>query len=142
MNEPADGTVVSTRLRVEGDWLIVLAGEHDVSSAPLLRQETHEVWEQARRVVVDLSTAAFIDSSVITWRLREQRARPAGSSLRIVEGEGGSAATRILDALDLRGALACYPTRRQACTWRTSARHVERVERRPLHGHRPPPPRR
>jgi anti-anti-sigma factor len=142
VSEPADGTVVSTRLPREGAWLIVLAGEHDVSTAPRLRRETHEVWEWARHVVVDLSSAAFIDSSVITWLLREQRSLRAGSTLRVVEGEDGGVATRIIDALDLRGALACYPTRQQACTRRIRALHLERVERRPLHGHRPPPPRR
>jgi anti-anti-sigma factor len=141
VNEPAEGAVVVSRLGPDGDWLIALVGEHDISTAPLLRRATREAWEGATHVVVDLSTAEFIDSTVITWLLREQRALPARSSLRVVEGENGGVATRMIDALDLRGALACYPTRQEACARRTGALHVERVERRPSHGHRAPPKR-
>jgi anti-sigma B factor antagonist len=51
---------------LEGDrWLVTLQGEHDLSTAPVLREQLDAVFRTGTAVVVDLSTAAFIDSSIL-----------------------------------------------------------------------------
>src|SRR6185437_11748272 len=46
-------------------WLVTLQGEHDLSTAPVLRDQLEAVFRSSTGVVVDLSTTPFIDSSII-----------------------------------------------------------------------------
>ena len=46
-------------------WLVVLAGEHDLSTAPRLSQALAEIERHGTDVLLDLSEATFIDSSVL-----------------------------------------------------------------------------
>ena len=75
-----------------------LQGEHDLSTAPGIRDELERVFDAGSAVVVDLSAVTFMDSSVLNAILygsdraqqheahrfavafRPVRARPAGSS--------------------------------------------------------------
>ena len=45
--------------------LVTLQGEHDLSTAPVLRDQLEAVLRTGTAVVVDLSTTPFIDSSII-----------------------------------------------------------------------------
>jgi anti-sigma B factor antagonist len=58
------GTIVSTRTG-DGQWLVELAGEHDLSTAPRLREELERAVAGGGSVVVDLAEVTFVDSSVI-----------------------------------------------------------------------------
>jgi anti-anti-sigma regulatory factor len=112
----AVGSVTVTPHNAGGAWLIALHGEHDLSTAALLEQATIGIWQRCTLAVVDLSGAAFIDTTVINWLLSAKRALEASGTgvLRTVEGPSGSFAARLLGLLGLRDELACYPTRQEA----------------------------
>ena len=46
-------------------WLVTLQGEHDMSTAPVLRDQLQAVFRTGTAVVVDLSVTPFIDSSIL-----------------------------------------------------------------------------
>ena len=73
------GGITSTCLDRDGTWVIALDGEHDGSTTPFLNRRTYTVWRRCDRVIVDLTAATFVDSSVIDWLLRTRQccARPA-----------------------------------------------------------------
>ena len=112
----AVGTVSVTRHDAAGTWLIALGGEHDLSTAALLEEKTIGVWPGATLVVVDLSRAAFMDSTVVHWLVSAKRELEASGrgAVGIVEGPAGSFAARLFGLLDLRDVLVCYRTRRDA----------------------------
>ena len=114
--ETAIGTVTVTHYDSNGTWLIALEGDHDMSTTPLLEQQTSDVWPLCSLAVVDLGRATFIDCSTINWLLRTRGAltRPGHDVLRIVQGPRGSAAARIFDLLRPRDVFAFYPTRQDA----------------------------
>jgi anti-anti-sigma factor len=45
--------------------LVVLGGEHDLNSAPLVEQATEEALRTSSHLIVDISPVQFIDSSII-----------------------------------------------------------------------------
>ena len=45
--------------------LVVLGGEHDLNSAPLVKQATEEALLTSSHLIVDISPVRFIDSSII-----------------------------------------------------------------------------
>ena len=49
----------------EGVWILTLHGEHAIATRPGLEEELARLGEAVGRVVVDLSLASFLDSSVI-----------------------------------------------------------------------------
>lgn len=67
-------------------YVIALAGEVDLYTAPQLKQELLQTIEAgARRVVVDLNDATFIDSTTLGVLLSGvQRLRPRGGELAVV----------------------------------------------------------
>lgn len=54
-----------------GLWLLALAGEHDLSTAPVLEQALAEIERAGTDVIVDFSEATFIDSSTFHAVLRQ-----------------------------------------------------------------------
>lgn len=108
------GGITSTCLDGAGTWVIALSGEHDGSTAPFLDRRTYGVWRRCDVVIVDLSAATLVDSSVIDWLLRTRQAlRATGHhGLRIVTGPPGSCASRLLRLLspELRERLNCHAT--------------------------------
>jgi anti-anti-sigma factor len=46
-------------------WLVTLTGEHDLATAETLRERLTGIYKTGTAVVVDLSTADFIDSSIL-----------------------------------------------------------------------------
>jgi len=73
-----------------GDVAIVhLAGEHDLSTAPAIADAVDMATAECRRVVIDLSSVTFFDSSVLGIVLRSR------SKCVTVSGEGTLAARRL-----------------------------------------------
>ena len=87
------GTVSATPCDNKGTWLVALKGEHDQSTALQLDQ-TRWIWPFCGAIIVDLSEADFIDSSVIRWLLKLEREfkGPDAHSLGIVLGQSSSPA--------------------------------------------------
>ena len=114
--ETAIGTVTVTHYDSNGTWLIALEGDHDMSTTPLLEQQTSDVWPLCNLAVVDLGGATFIDCSTISWLLRTRGAltQPGRDVLRIVQGPRGGAAARMFNLLRPQDVFACYPTRQDA----------------------------
>ncbi len=110
------GSVVVSPQDADGAWLIALEGEHDLSTAGLLEQATIGLWQRCTLAVVDVSGAAFIDTTVINWLMSAKLMLEAsrGGTLGIVEGPPASFAARLFRLLSLRDVLACYATRQDA----------------------------
>ena len=115
---PANGAVTVTHADNNGTWLVELRGEHDLSTAPRLDEQTRDVWPRRKLAIVDLRSAAFIDSTVVSWLLSADNAiTTAGTgTLIIIEGAADSVPARVLRLLHLREVLACYRTRHDAQT--------------------------
>jgi hypothetical protein len=111
MSEGRDRTVAVRRGEPRGTRVIVLGGEHGWADAARLKQETRGVWPGATHVIVDLSAATFIDSSVVNWLLRVQATPARAFALSIVEGESASFVGRLFTTLGVHEVLACFPTR-------------------------------
>jgi ABC-type transporter Mla MlaB component len=105
-----------TRCDDRGTWLVVLHGEHDLATMPLLDEQTRHVWAQCTIAVIDLSEVTFVDSSVIHWLLRVEQALEVahGFTLSIVTGPPGGLAGKLFERLRMSHVLACYATRREA----------------------------
>jgi ABC-type transporter Mla MlaB component len=110
------GGVTVTRCDDDGTWLVALRGEHDLMTIPSLDRQTQAVWPHCKIAVIDLTDVTFIDSGVISWLLRVERALEQGQgfTLSIVAGPPGSFAARLFDQLHMSHVLACYATRREA----------------------------
>jgi anti-anti-sigma factor len=83
----------------------VLAGEHDVSTLPLLRQMLAPLsLDSGLLVVIDLSRATFIDAAVLTaLHGVEQAVTGRGGRFGLLAGT----APAVLRILDLTGWLRC-----------------------------------
>jgi len=68
---PPDTALPDTEPTIEVDWpkpdiaVVVLGGEHDLASAPLVERETEEALRTCSHLIVDISPVQFIDSSII-----------------------------------------------------------------------------
>ena len=73
VERPADGTAV-----------VVFSGEHDLASAPEVRELLDSLLRQDELVVADFSTAQFVDSSILGVVLETQaRANELGKVFRL-----------------------------------------------------------
>jgi anti-anti-sigma factor len=97
--------------------VVVLAGEHDVTTLPLLRQVLAPLsLDSGLLAVIDLSRAAFIDAAVLT---------ALGGAERAVTGSGGrfgllpGSAPAVRRVLELTGWLRrpCVITADKAGSW-------------------------
>ena len=100
---PADGVV-----------LVAVHGEHDIATAPGLRAAIEEGLAGAQHVVVDLTPATFVDSTVLGVLLgARERAQEEELGYAVVfEPAGGDPAVRrILEVTGLDGLLPVHPGR-------------------------------
>jgi anti-anti-sigma factor len=94
--------------RGDGVAVVVVEGEHDVYTAPTLSEQLHELLKEGLPVVVDLTPATFVDSSVLRVLLetrREAGERRIGFAVAI--GQDDSAPVRRV--LDITGLLPVLP---------------------------------
>lgn len=52
---------------------VLVAGEHDISTAPTLRERLDEALAAERALIIDLSQASFLDSSILGALLEARR---------------------------------------------------------------------
>jgi anti-anti-sigma factor len=70
-----------------GVALVVLAGEHDLSSAPDLKRELDQALGSCDHLIVDISATEFIDSSTLRVLVNSRKhAEDAGSAFNLVLG--------------------------------------------------------
>jgi anti-sigma B factor antagonist len=111
------GMIAPTVLeRSDGVTIVRLLGEHDVFTAPGLREQVIGAVEAGEPVVVDIQEATFIDSSILAVLLGGlRRAREGGSGFAIVLETGtDSAVSRIFEVTGLVPVFPIYPDREAA----------------------------
>src|SRR4051794_3671252 len=98
-----------------GVVVVALFGEHDVSTSPVLDERLTSAQCDGLGLVVDLSAAAFVDSSVIGTLLSAQRrARLHGSGFAVALGRDGGFVRSVLEITGLLDALPTFDTRAEA----------------------------
>ncbi|MGH3374884.1 MAG: STAS domain-containing protein [Actinoallomurus sp.] len=101
--------------RDQGVWVLNLHGEHDLTTAPSLRSELERVFAAGSAVVVDLSEAEFLDSTIVAALAygRDRTAEHDAHSLAVVVARDG-VARRLLTVTGLDTKLATFETREAA----------------------------
>ncbi len=90
--------------------VVVLAGEHDLSSGEELRQALEGALARCDHLVVDLSAAEFIDSTIVAVLIQTMKdATELGRKFNVVLGTA-PAVERILDVTGVIPLLAVVPT--------------------------------
>jgi len=103
--------------RAEGGVSIVeVHGEHDVYTAPSLREQLSTLVEDGAPVVVDLTPATFIDSSILGVLLGGlRRAREHESGFALVIGDSSEPTVRrIFEVTGLFPVFPVYGSREEA----------------------------
>ena len=95
-----------------GDVLVVvIEGEHDIYTAPTLRERLDESLERGGGVVVDLTAATFVDSSVL-GALLDARRRALESTQGFVVCVGETVEPGAQRILDITGLVPVLPVMR------------------------------
>jgi anti-sigma B factor antagonist len=108
------GEIASERAE-PGVTLITFSGEHDLNTAPDLREELQTAIADGIPIVVDLSGAAFIDSSILGAVLdarRQAEERKLGFAVAL--SDGAQPVERVLEVTGLSSTLPVHPTRAAA----------------------------
>ena len=92
-----------------------LRGEHDLTTVEVLAGEIERQFQGARHVIVDLSEAAFVDSTVICALAvgHEHASAHAGCSFAAVAPRA-SFVGGVFDMVDLRSIMPTYETLEEA----------------------------
>jgi anti-anti-sigma factor len=95
--------------------VVVLTGEHDLSSVDELRDAFDQA-ATARSVMIDLSDTAFIDSAVLGALIASHRdATEHGRRWALIVGNGsGAAVRRILELTGLDAVMPVFSSREEA----------------------------
>lgn len=92
--------------------VLSITGEHDLSTAPELRRRLSTLIGEGNSIVVDLSPATFVDSSILGVILQaRRRAAEAGLGFAVAHGNGADAVGRVLDVTGLRTELPVHEAR-------------------------------
>jgi anti-sigma B factor antagonist len=95
--------------------VLTISGEHDLSTAPTLRTRMDALLDQGTPVVIDLSPASFIDSSILGVILDgRRRAGESGVGFAVVHENGSDAVDRVLEVTGLRAELPVHGRRDEA----------------------------
>lgn len=98
-----------------GVWVLTLRGEHDISVEPSLHEELDRVFAAGSTVVVDLSEADFIDSSVLGALIHgHHRASKEPHQIAVVIPDSNTLVSRLLRMTGLGTILDTYPSRADA----------------------------
>jgi anti-anti-sigma factor len=87
--------------RLNGVRVLALHGEHDLSTLPSLRRELADALDCAAAIVVDLSHAEFIDSTVLGALARAHDSTSNGDLRFAVVAPAGSFVRQLLDLVSL-----------------------------------------
>lgn len=98
-----------------GLTVLSISGEHDLSTAPELRRRFSTLIGERKPIVVDLSPATFVDSSILGTILgAKRRAEEAGLGFAVVHQDGDEAVARVLEITGLRSELPVHTEREAA----------------------------
>jgi anti-sigma B factor antagonist len=95
--------------------VLSISGEHDLSTAPELRRSFSKLIREGDPIVVDLSPATFVDSSILGTILGARRsAEEAGLGFAVVHQTGDDSVGRVLEITGLRTELPVHDARDEA----------------------------
>jgi anti-sigma B factor antagonist len=95
--------------------VLAIAGEHDLSTAPTLRQRLEGLMADGEPIVVDLSQATFVDSSILGVILdARRRAAADGLGFAVSHANAADPVGRVLDITGLRNELPVHGGREDA----------------------------
>jgi anti-sigma B factor antagonist len=95
--------------------VLAIEGEHDLSTAPMLRQRLDWLIAEGAPIVIDLSPASFVDSSILGVILdARRRAEGEGLGFAVSHANGPDPVGRVLDITGLRSELPVHPDRGRA----------------------------
>jgi anti-anti-sigma factor len=96
--------------------VLVLRGEHDLSTAPDVRAHVEAAVAGGSDIIVDLSETGFIDSSILGVLVAGYRSVTTATPNRrfAVVAVPGSSVTRLFDLVSVSDVLPTYPTRAEA----------------------------
>ena len=102
----------------EGVAVLQLRGEHDVYTAPTLREQIMALTEEGVPVVIDLDPATFIDSSILGVLLGAlRRAREQGSGFAVVISDASDPTVRrIFEVTGLYPVFPVFGSREEAAS--------------------------
>lgn len=106
-----------------GVAVVVLTGEHDLYTAPALRDRIGAVLDEGGPFIIDLTPATFIDSSVLRVLLEARRQadeKGVGFAVALAEGET-SGVRRVLEVTGLIPVFPVFPARKDALQAATSS---------------------
>jgi anti-sigma B factor antagonist len=107
-----------------GVVVVVVSGEHDVYTAPSLRDHIQSVIEEKAPFVIDLTPATFVDSSILRVLLEARRqAEETGLGFAVALGDGeGPGVRRILEVTGLMNVFPVLANREEALETAKSAK--------------------
>ena len=95
--------------------VLAIAGEHDLSTAPVLRQRLDGLIADSVPIVVDLSPATFVDSSILGVILdARRRAEADGLGFAVSHANEADPVGRVLDITGLRNELPVHVGQEEA----------------------------
>jgi anti-sigma B factor antagonist len=99
-----------------GIRVLVLRGEHDLSTAPDVRAHVEDAVRADGDLVVDLSETGFIDSSILGVLVAGYRSVTASEQPRrfVVVAVPGGSVTRLFDLVSVSDVMPVYATRAEA----------------------------
>jgi anti-sigma B factor antagonist len=102
---------ISLDQRDSGVVIVSLSGEHDLTTAPTLRERVQEAIGMKGGLLIDLTNAEFIDSSIIGVVLEGQRlAEENGLGFAAALEGGDPAVRRVLEVTGLDTNLPVHPS--------------------------------
>jgi anti-anti-sigma factor len=116
-----------------GVVVLVLHGEHDLSTQPRLHATIDEALAAGMSVVIDLSEIEFIDSTVLAEILRGQRRATdedggRGQGLAVVASPGARFVARMLSLVHIQDHVAVHLSQDSAVVSLQRTGRPERVE--------------
>ena len=95
--------------------VVALVGEHDLSTVEALSDEIERQFRTAPHVVVDLTRATFVDSTVVcALPLGGEHARARSACRFAVVAAPDSFVHKVFDMVDLRNMMPTYETLEEA----------------------------
>ena len=99
----------------DGIEIVVLHGEHDLGTLPLVRDAFEKTAGEGNALIIDLSSATFVDSSILGAVLDARRlAGETGRGFAVASDGAAEPVRRVLEVTGLAEELPVHPNREAA----------------------------
>ena len=106
---------VRTESAADGVELVVLSGEHDLGTVPVVREALDAAAAADKAILIDLCHATFVDSSILGAMLESRRsAVEAGRGFAVACTGESEPVRRVLEVTGLAQELPVHQTREAA----------------------------